>query len=88
MLSGITLATKMIQAKVRRAGLIGILGAADSANVHGEAQQKLDVYSNEALLETLSVRETVGIVASEENEEPIVLNHGSNKAKYGIVSIH
>ncbi|MSR60145.1 MAG: fructose-1,6-bisphosphatase [Planctomycetaceae bacterium] len=42
LLSGITLATKMIQAKVRRAGLVDIFGGEGAVNVHGEEQQKLD----------------------------------------------
>ena len=49
LLSGITLATKLIEAKVRRAGLSDILGAAASVNVQGEVQHKLDVYANEML---------------------------------------
>ena len=52
-LSGITLATKMIQAKVRRAGLAD-LGPHGEINVQGEVQQKLDVYANEVLLHCLS----------------------------------
>jgi fructose-1,6-bisphosphatase I len=44
LLSGITLATKMIQAQVRRAGLTDILGSHGQTNVQGEVQQKLDVY--------------------------------------------
>src|SRR5437588_861432 len=69
LLSGITLATKMIQAKVRRAGLLDILGAAGETNVQGEAQQKLDVYANQALLHCLGVRDSVAVLVSEENEE-------------------
>lgn len=38
LLSGITLATKMIQAQVRRAGLLDIVGEAGGANVHGESR--------------------------------------------------
>ena len=45
LLSGITLAAKMIQSKVRRAGLTDLLGSMDQTNVQGEVQQKLDVYS-------------------------------------------
>lgn len=85
LLSGITLATKMIQAKVRRAGLSDILGAEGAVNVQGEEQQKLDVYANKALLHCLGVRDSVGVLASEENEEPIVLRNRSGNAKYAIV---
>src|SRR5205809_688743 len=48
LLSGMTLATKMIQAKIRRAGLVDILGSAGATTVKGETQQKLDVYANQA----------------------------------------
>jgi fructose-1,6-bisphosphatase I len=85
LVSGITLATKMIESQVRRAGLVGVLGSLGSVNVQGETQQKLDVYANEALIHCLSLRESIGIIASEENEEPIVLRHDSPDAKYAIV---
>ncbi len=85
LLSGITLATKQIQAKVRRAGLTDILGNQDTANVHGEVQQKLDVYSNEVLIQALACRESVGILASEENEHPVILPHKSPTSKYAVV---
>lgn len=85
LLSGITLATKMIQAKVRRAGLSDILGAEGNVNVQGEVQQKLDVYSNEVLAHCLSVRETIGVLASEENEQPLVVHRGSENSKYAVV---
>jgi fructose-1,6-bisphosphatase I len=84
LLSGITLATKMIQAKVRRAGLLDVLGAAGRQNVQGEQQQKLDVYANQALLHCLGVRESVAVLVSEENEEPVTLDrHG--RGKYVVV---
>lgn len=85
LLSGITLATKMIQAEVRRAGLTNILGTHGQVNVQGEVQQKLDVYSNEALLHCLSLRESIGILASEENERPLTVHSNSPNAKYAVV---
>lgn len=85
MLSGIVLATKMIQAQVRRAGLVDILGAVGATNVQGEIQQKLDVYANETLINCLSIRESIGVIASEENEHPIVLDYSSPNAQYAIV---
>lgn len=84
LLSGITLATKMIQAKVRRAGLSDILGSDATVNVQGEVQQRLDIYANNALLHCLGVRDSVGVLASEENDEPIALRT-SPRAKYAIV---
>lgn len=85
LLSGITLATKMIEAKVKRAGLVDILGEHGVTNVQGEVQQKLDVYANEALLHCLSLRESVGILASEENEKPVAVRHGAANAKYAVI---
>jgi fructose-1,6-bisphosphatase I len=85
LLSGITLATKMIQAQVRRAGLNDVLGEHGEINVQGEIQQKLDVISNEALVYCLSARESIGVLASEENEEPMLVHKGSEEAKYAVV---
>src|SRR5713101_8093448 len=53
LLSGITLAAKMVEAKIRSAGLSDVLGAFGAENVQGEQQQKLDVYANQALLHCL-----------------------------------
>lgn len=85
LLSGITLATKMIQEKVRRAGLNQILGSFESVNVQGEEQQKLDVYANDVMTAALSVRETVGLLASEENDHPHSVHNDSPNARYAIV---
>ena len=85
LLSGITLATKKIQAQVRRAGLTDILGSAESENIQGEVQQKLDVYANEAMIQGLGTRHSVGILASEENEQAIVMPHRTPTAKYAVV---
>ncbi len=84
LLSGITLATKMIQAKVRRAGLIDILGDAGETNVQGETQQKLDIYANEAVHHCLGVRDSVAQLISEENEKPRTFD-GREDAKYIVV---
>ncbi len=85
LLSGITLACKQIQAQVRRAGLADILGEFNGANIQGEIQQKLDVYANHVLIRSLSTRQSIGVLASEENEHPIALSHPSETAKYAVV---
>ena len=83
--SGLALATKMIQAQVRRAALVNILGSVDEINVQGEVRQKLDVFANETLIDCFSLRESIGIIASEENEHPIAVRHTSPNAQYAIV---
>lgn len=85
LLSGITMAAKMIQDKVRRAGLSDILGEVGNVNVQGEKQQKLDVYANEVLAHLLGLRDSVGVLASEENEEPMLVHKDSDTANYAIV---
>ena len=85
LLSGITMATKLIQAKVRCAGLDDILGSHGDVNVQGEVQQKLDVYANQVLAHCLGVRESIGVLASEENEEPMLVHRGSENAAYAVV---
>lgn len=73
LLSGITLATKMIQTRIRHAGLTDILGTYGAANVHGEEQQKLDIYANHALLNCLGQRGCAAYLVSEENDDPVTL---------------
>ncbi len=72
-LSAITLASKYIAARCRRARLEDVLGSLECENVQGEVQQKLDVIANETLLRCLGNRAGLAIVASEENDEPIIL---------------
>jgi fructose-1,6-bisphosphatase I len=85
LLSGITLATKMIEARIRRASLIDMLGAAGGTNVQGEAQEKLDVYANEALMHCLGLRDSVAVLVSEENEQPVTFDRASEGGEYAIV---
>jgi fructose-1,6-bisphosphatase I len=72
-LSALSISAKIIADKVRRARLENVLGSIGTENVQGEVQQKLDVLANDVLLGTLGGREGVAIVASEENEEPVIL---------------
>ena len=81
LLSGLTLATKKIQAQVRRAGINNVLGEYGNVNVQGESQQILDVYSNRVMIQSLSSRKSVGVIASEEEEDVQVINPSST-ARY------
>jgi fructose-1,6-bisphosphatase I len=83
LLSAITLATKIISSQVRSAGLIDVWGEHGSTNIQGEKVQKLDIMANEVLKKTLGYRNTVGIIASEEDNEPRVLKEvDKNQGKY------
>jgi fructose-1,6-bisphosphatase I len=85
LLSGVTLATKMIQAKIRQAGLLDLLGNVGEINVQGEVQQKLDVYANRALVSSLGSRGNAAFLVSEENESPVELQAPSSGSKYIVV---
>jgi fructose-1,6-bisphosphatase I len=85
-LSALSISAKMIAAQVRRARLEDVLGQVGSENVQGEQQQKLDVIANEILLRTLGGRQGVAIVASEENEEPVILrNEREGERRYCVL---
>src|SRR5258707_7351550 len=85
LLSGITLATKIVADAVRRAGLADLVGTAGKQNVQGETQQKLDVLSNQALLYCLGKRGNVAVMASEENAEPIVVPRDREQGRYVVI---
>jgi fructose-1,6-bisphosphatase I len=82
LLSGITLATRIIAAHVRRAGLLDILGETGDTNVQGELVQKLDVLANDTIMTCLGDRDNVGIMVSEEDDEPRIIKEPDDRAKY------
>ena len=85
LMSGITLASKMIEAKIRAAGLSDIYGAIGTQNVQGEQQQKLDVYANQAIMNCLENRDSVAALVSEEDEKPVMFDRSLDTGKYIIV---
>jgi fructose-1,6-bisphosphatase I len=68
LLHDIALAAKLISREVTKAGLVDILGSADEENVHGEVQQKLDLYANQVVVRALDHTGLVACMASEESE--------------------
>lgn len=82
LLSGITLATKIIASQVRRAGLLDVTGATDEQNVQGEVVQKLDYIANETLMNCLGYRGNISLAVSEEDDEPRVMKQADANAKY------
>ena len=61
-------ACKLIAKQVEQGALAGIIGSAGSGNVQGETQQKLDIISNDILLEACGLDSTLAGMASEEME--------------------
>lgn len=74
LLNGLRLAAKVVNHEVNKAGLVDIIGAAGDTNIQGENQQKLDVLANEKFIQTLSKREIVCGIASEEEDDFISIN--------------
>ncbi len=85
LLSSISLAAKVVNREVNKAGLVDILGEQGSKNIQGESQQKLDVFANDAFITALTNREVVCGIASEENDEFIKIENGDNIASKYVV---
>lgn len=66
-------ACKRISLAVGKGALSGVLGNAGTDNVQGEAQKKLDVIANDALLEANLWGGQLAAIASEEMEEPFTI---------------
>ena len=85
-LSGIlydlALAAKMIALKVRSAGLADIIGSAESENIQGEVQQKLDVLANDIIVKALDHGGRLCAMASEEEPEIIQIPDRFKCGKY------
>ena len=78
----IALAAKMISSKVRRAGLVDILGALGTENVQGEIQQKLDVFANEIIIKAMDHTGRLAAMASEEEPDIIQIPDEFKCGKY------
>ena len=74
LINSIRLAAKVVNHEVNKAGLVDIIGAAGDTNIQGEDQQKLDVYANEKFIQTLTNRNIVCGIASEEEDDFISIN--------------
>lgn len=70
-LGAVSAASAQIARKIRVAGLSDVYGAVGATNVQGEQQQKLDVFANEEMIETLREGGKVAGIVSEEDDEPV-----------------
>jgi len=82
LLYDLCLAAKIISRHVRRAGLADILGDEGTVNVQGELQQKLDVFANETVRNSVQHTGRTCVLASEEDEEPVPVPPGRPVGKY------
>lgn len=66
LISAIADVSQSISAAVHKGALGGVLGSADSENVQGETQKKLDIIANDMILDALAGTGVVAGMASEE----------------------
>ena len=73
LLASLQTTCKFIENNVRKASLINLIGQAGAQNVQGEDQKKLDVLSNEIMINALRASGKVAVLVSEEDEEAIIV---------------
>jgi fructose-1,6-bisphosphatase I len=78
-------ACKTIATQINKGDLGGVLGNVGSINVQGEVQKKLDVLSNEILLEANEWGGHLAAIASEEMDDPHPIPHRYPKGEYLLV---
>jgi fructose-1,6-bisphosphatase I len=82
LLNNIVTACKQISHRVNRGALIGVLGSAESENVQGEVQKKLDIITHDIMVKALDWGGHLGGMASEEITDPIKIPNQYPKGKY------
>lgn len=87
LINAIRLAAKVVNHEVNKAGLVDIIGDVGETNIQGEDQQKLDVFANDKFIQSLTNREIVCGIASEESEDFISINSNDerNQNKYVVL---
>ncbi|KAG1655005.1 hypothetical protein FOA52_008825 [Chlamydomonas sp. UWO 241] len=83
-------AGKNMSRKIARAGIVGLYGMADGQGGGGggadrDAQKKLDVVANDVVKAALAASGVVRVMASEEEDEPIVVGEGPHEG--GLVAV-
>jgi fructose-1,6-bisphosphatase I len=82
LLNNIVTACKKISHLVNRGNLVGVLGSAESENVQGEVQKKLDIITNDIMVNALNWTGNLAGMASEEVDDIISIPAQYPKGKY------
>jgi len=85
LMNAIALAGKLISRETNKAGLADILGLTGNTNVSGDEIQKLDEWSNDTMIRSLSPTGLVCIMASEEATGPIPVPENHSRGKYAVL---
>jgi len=87
LLRDIGVAAKIINREVNKAGLVNILGIEGTENSTGDIVQKLDIFSNEKLIDCLKLSGECAGIATEEMEDFMTFpGVESKEAKYVVVT--
>lgn len=73
LLNALQTACKLISRSVRKAGIAGLYGSAGTENATGDSQKKLDVLSDEIMINSLYNSHVCCVLVSEENDNPIMV---------------
>lgn len=84
LLNAIQVTSKFIATNVRKARLINLVGLAGETNVQGEEQKKLDVLSDDIMVNALRACGKTAVLVSEEREEAVIIEDRL-KGKYCVV---
>lgn len=76
LLTAIQVTSKYIASNVRKARLINLVGLAGEQNVQGEDQKKLDVLSDQIMVNALRASGKTAVLVSEELEEAVIIGGG------------
>jgi fructose-1,6-bisphosphatase I len=82
LLNNIVTACKEISHLVNRGDLVGVLGSAESENVQGEVQKKLDIITHDIMVNALNWTGHLAGMASEEVDDIIAIPAQYPKGKY------
>uniref|UniRef100_A0A3P9PPM9 Fructose-1,6-bisphosphatase 1 n=1 Tax=Poecilia reticulata TaxID=8081 RepID=A0A3P9PPM9_POERE len=74
LLNSLGTAVKAISSAVRKAGIAHLYGIAGNTNVTGDQVKKLDILSNDLVINMLKSSFTSCVLVSEENEEAIIVD--------------
>jgi len=85
LLNDVCTACKNISNAVNQGALVGVLGSAGSENVQGETQKKLDILSNEMVMDATNWGGHLAGMASEEMEEVSPIPSEYPRGKYLLV---
>ncbi|KAG6909714.1 hypothetical protein DXG01_015916 [Tephrocybe rancida] len=84
LLTAIQVTSKFIATNVRKARLINLVGLAGETNVQGEEQKKLDVLSNDIMVNALRASGKTAVLVSEELDDAIIIEE-RNRGTYCVV---